>query len=240
MKITIISYVCTILFISSCTIDNCYKSPGKISEKIINTNSFKTIEINDVFRVSIKQDSLFCVIVKAGDKIIDNVLCEVDDDILKIKDDNSCYWLKSFERPEITIVSPEYEHIILNGESDIISLGIISCNNFSLDVYAGASSAEIMLNCNKFEFSLNQGTGNFNFGGECINSFYYNLGTGFIYADNLSTNNSTVTNISSGDIYLNVTEKLDVELKSSGDIYYYGDPEVNILGQTSSGELIKL
>ena len=82
------------------------------------------------------------------------------------------------------------------------------------------------------------GSGNIDLTGESSSGSFTISGSGHISSYNYSQIDCISKISGSGDMYLNVSEKLDVTISGSGSVYYIGDPSLNVK-ITGSGRVIK-
>jgi hypothetical protein len=229
-----------IISIISCNPDNCFKSTGNSVSIIRQLDSFREIEINDLFTVNISYDTMPHVLIVGGANLVPDVETKVIDNRLIIKDNNSCNWLRSFQRIQIVIYNDSLDCLVVNGQSDVFSTDSLRSRELVLDVFSGISKIDMVLNCNSFLFNLNAGTGNYTFKGKAGIAYFYVLGTGFLIADNLITGYTFITSNTTGDCYIMATKEVYAKILDNGDIYYSGDPYLVNSVITGSGKLIKL
>jgi hypothetical protein len=101
--------------------------------------------------------------------------------------------------------------------------------------------SDLILNCNYFRFDDSYSTlGLFKFRGKAGKSrFYVNYGSS-VDAAELVSERADIYLKTTGDVYINVTEHLRVWIWGPGNIYYSGNPAlVEIMEERSSGKLIK-
>jgi len=75
--------------------------------------------------------------------------------------------------------------------------------------------------------------------GTAKNVYLYAGETGWFYCGNLIAENVHANNGGSGDIILNATNSLLVELTSIGNIDYYGNPAVTVSVHSGKGKIRK-
>ena len=241
-RLVLVFPVIVLLIISSCSKNSCVKSSGEIVEEERLIEEFTKLTIEDLFTVYYKHDSINRVVISAGKNLIDQIITEVSDSNLLIENINRCNWMRSLKvRPEITVYAKKINTVLMNGESDFISIDTITTEVFTYEVWSGVSSTELLLDCSQLNFSLNATTGDYNISGRAGVEYIYSVGNSYVYASNLMSAFSFISSNSTGDIYVNSSQKIEVHLLNSGDIFYSGCPSVAlIIEQLSTGSLIHL
>ncbi len=231
-----------LILTASCRKNSCFLSKGDMVQEERILEGFKQLTVEDLFTVYYKHDSINKVVVKSGANLIDGILTNVTDSSLVIENTNKCNWMRSFKnRPEVTVYSNNLEKLVMNGESDFISLDTIKTKEFTYEVWAGISTAKVLLNCDCLNLSLNATTGDYNFSGRAGVEYIYSVGNSFVDASNLMSGYSFISSNSTGDIFVSSSKRIDAHLLNSGDIFYYGCPlYVTIVEQISTGSLYHL
>jgi Putative auto-transporter adhesin, head GIN domain len=75
-------------------------------------------------------------------------------------------------------------------------------------------------------------------GGEVTQQEITISSSGDLYAQDMVSQDANVRISSSGDAYIRVVNNLDGSISSSGNIHYYGNPQIHV-SSTSSGKVIK-
>ena len=101
--------------------------------------------------------------------------------------------------------------LVVNGKG-IYTTGelCLKGKEFSLAIYGGINKSQHFLK------------------GKVERASYHLEGGSDIYADELLTESSSVTHKSYGDTYLHATSHLKVSIFSTGNVYYSGNPELNV------------
>ena len=88
---------------------------------------------------------------------------------------------------------------------------------------------------------LKQHTGpaDFNIHGVSKFLYVYTNGNGWMYCQDMLADKVHVSSNGTGDVFVNAENELRVELRSIGNVNYYGNPVLNVTEHTGSGEVIK-
>lgn len=63
-------------------------------------------------------------------------------------------------------------------------------------------------------------------------NYIFDQGYGFLHLQNLQSNSAFIVQHGTGDIHVNVSNEMDVEITGIGNVYYAGNP---VITQTSTG-----
>ena len=240
MPYRIIVTVILLFSFSSCENNTCLMSSGEKQLENREIGGFKKLIIEDVFTVYYKYDTISRIEVYAGFNLLTGIKTTIIDSSLTIENTNKCNWTRSLKvRPEITIFSPTLDCVIMNGESDFITTDTLKSNDLTYEVWAGISTANLLLDCEVLKFKLNGVTGDYTLNGSAGVAYIFSIGNGHIHGTELNTGYSFINNSSTGDIKVNVSKEIEVHLLNTGNIYYFGNPySIVVLEQQSTGSLI--
>lgn len=203
---------------------DCLKSTGKIIVEKRELKNYKNIELNDHFVVNLIQDTIEFVEVEAGKNIISEIKCVVINNKLKISDELTCNWARSYKNEKIiNIHFINLDSIDVIGECDIISIDSIFTDTLFIDIKSGIATVDIKLRANGIYFRT-IATGDFKLSGKVNFNYQYIFGTGYLHAENLSSKYIHIVSKTTGDCYINVKDHLFVEQIYSGNVFYKGSP----------------
>ena len=222
-----------------CNPDKCFHSTGELTLENRTVDDFSALIIYDVFDVEIIPDTLCRVELWTGEKLLPYITTKLQDSALVIKNENECNWLRSFEnRPQIRVFCNNFQDIRVEGEIDLEFKDTLHTDIFTFHVWSGLSTARLMLDVQELRFSLNGGSGEFYFDGKTRRSNFHCDGNGYVFAQGLASEVSSITHISTGDVYVSVTNELNARLLRSGDVYYSGEPvSINIVNDGGTGQV---
>jgi len=173
----------------------------------------------DVF---IHHDSLYYVIIEAESNILPYIVTETaDDDMVLRTRRGRC--INNREPIRIHVYTPDLRRVALMGSGDIDAEQLAGVHtelriSGSGDIQAGVLAENLK--------AVISGSGDLHLMGEVDVSEMEISGSGDIRAYDLVQRNCFATISGSGDMYLNVTDLLDVRITGSGDVYYTGNPQV--------------
>ncbi len=245
MRLRFFAYLFVIVLACSCKKDgmmDCFKSNGKASTETRYPGSFSAIKVYDKIDVVICQGPECKVVLAAGSHVIKNILTEVKDGELQIKNNNSCNFVRGYKKKtRLTITVPLLSQLRHMGVGEIKFEGNFTQDSLSI---MAESSGDIRLNgtFNSLRIASN-GNGDIYLAGSCRQLNAYMKGTNYLYARDLAIGHSVfVETLSVGDCYINAASAaiLNSHIWRSGNVYYRGNPpSINsVYGSGSKGRLI--
>ncbi|MEO8588775.1 MAG: head GIN domain-containing protein [Flavobacteriales bacterium] len=234
--------LCVLLF-AGCDkeqMDDCITSTGPMREEVRMLAGFHTVEMEDRLDLLLEQRTANTVAIEAGLNLIGQVITEVRDSVLYVRNDNRCNWVRSF-KPRITVKVPvdAIGKLVLRGTGNVTCGDTIQRSYFLLEQWGAQGSAVLTMDVGNVDIALHTGAGDVTIYGRC--SATANLYSGIMgpidasgmRARFVNVNNSGVT-----DIRCWVDNVLDVQVRDAGDVYYRGEPydvRTQVIG---SGEVI--
>ncbi len=243
MKLNCLSFcfLAGLLVLQGCEEENmcdCIKSTGSVVSEKRSLNDFSSLEVRKNVIVTLYQDTVNYVEVEAGSNLIGLVRTEVTDGILKITNDNTCNWVRSYDIKVHARVHLKNISLIEHYGSEEINCGNVLKGEF-IDVYEN-NSADIHLNLDVVQVYARQMIG----GGDIYLSghsrFLYTFGGsfGYIYAKEMVSDSVLVDHRGTGDIHVSPTTWMKVNIDDRGNVYYSGSPVV-VSYLNGTGELYR-
>ncbi len=217
---------------------DCFKSTGKDITETRDASYFNKIVLEDNVNLVLTQSDDYAISVFGGKNVLKKVRTDINNEVLNIKNNNSCNWMRSFDR-EITVYAhvKTLNNIEYRGSGDISSTNTLTGDSLHLNVWEGAGKVDLDVNLHRNYIFFHIGTANIHYSGNAYLSYISLTSFGPIYAENLATRFTYVTNKGSNVCYVNSNLRLEATITNLGDIYYFGDPEIS-LNDTGEGELI--
>lgn len=210
--------------------------------------SFDRIANDGSFNVYIVQDTIYQVIVEAESNLIPYIRTRVNGNTLEIDTKEN---LNSNSSMNIYVRTAEVNGIYLNG-SGIINMDSLSSNNLIVDI-SGSGNINLNTTANSVNAKISgsgaiflgakttnietriSGSGNIDLTGETNTGKHTISGSGNINAYNFMHKECEAKISGSGNMYLNVTDMLDVYISGSGSVFYIGDPQLSVSIPGSGG-----
>ena len=228
---------------------SCKKSPltnGKVITETRILSSFNELYLHDNIDVTLVKSDIFKIEITTGENLMPNIISDVVDGAIFIKNENTCNWLRSYDCPlEATIyfsgdiTSIYYESVGFLKTNDYIIDDNIS--RFDLQIEDGSGEINLKIKCKSLYITSNFGTSDIIFEGEADYINISQRGLGPIKAENFPTKIADVYSYSSNNIYINGYEKLNSYIYDIGNIYYKGNPTINsYISPLAEGKLIPI
>lgn len=230
--------------VSSCnksTGFDCFKSTGSIKKVERAIPYFHSIQLNDNINIYLVQSDQIKLELEAGKNLMNQIVTEVtEDSILVIGNNNTCNWVRSYDKPiNVYLSFKELRNFEYRSVGDVTNSDTLRADSLQIDIYEGAGNIELTLRTIVCEVNLHYGTANVILNGRSNANIFYQLGAGKIDASNLLAGNVYLRNWSSNDMLIWATNFLSVEIKGLGNVYYKGTPGIqsSLIGE---GQLIPI
>ncbi len=219
----------------------CLKGAGEITERVVPVGSFGEIFIGPNVTVVLVQDGTNEVHIIGGKNLVNFVSTEITDNMLVIKNENRCNFLRSYKQ-EITVeihYTGLYK-IEFEGTKPLSCESPISGNNLTVVVRDGAGHVDLDLAYNNLTYVVTNGWGNFDLSGTTNTLILDIRSNGFGATYDLAVGSElNVASSTAGLLKINA-ENADCtfDLQSVGDLWYIGTPSNLDVTTTSEGEVI--
>ena len=213
---------------------------GDVATETRSVSGFNKVENEGQFDVYIIQSDEYSVTIEAESNLIGRIRTRMNGSILEIDTKDN---LKPSSPMKLYIYTPDMNGVKLSG-SGIIDLGEVITDELDVrlsgsgdirgsvdadDVYIGISgsgTANLSMYCNTIETDVS-GSGDMYFNG-MANTAYFNIsGSGAVRAYDFELQKCSAKISGSGDMFVNVSEHLNVTISGSGSVYYIGYPSIN-------------
>ncbi|MBN2610693.1 MAG: DUF2807 domain-containing protein [Bacteroidales bacterium] len=202
--------------------------------------NFSVIHVHRNSEIVLVQDTCYKIVAEGEDRAVENTVWEVKNDTLRIKSRNSPIF-RIEEVPRLTLHFPDLTWLTTFKPARIYNTDTLKLNYFYVYSIGEIGELNLVVDCNTFGLDNSANTlGNFFIKGKASLAYLFNRYGSTIYADSLFCREVQVINESVGDVYISASEQLRVYLWSTGNIYYYGNPDISIVEKRNSGELVRL
>ena len=213
------------------------KDDGDIVRKEMMLSSFKQVSIYGIYNVVLRQDTIHKLIIEGVEDFITDIEAQVRNDTLIIKDIHKNLF-RIEERPTLYLHFTDIKHLWTLNPVKVTNEDTLKLDRFYYYPVGEIGEAQLTVQCNFFGMDNSANTlGRFYIKGTTQTAKFYNRYGSSIYADGLKAQVVEVYNESIGDVYVNADELLKVFIWGTGNIYYSGDPVVQIIEKRSSGQV---
>lgn len=200
-------------------------------------SGFHGVSVSSGIDLYLTQKNAEEVFVEAESDDINKIITEVEGGVLKIYiKEKSWFNLNWNTKPRKVYVSfITLDKIEASAGSDVISQGQFKLDRIKIDASSG-SDVKLELEANEISVGSSSGS-DISLKGTAIN-FQADASSGSdIDAGDLQTKNCNASVSSGSDVKVNVSEKLDANASSGGDIVYYGNPKIKDINKSSGGDV---
>ena len=244
VKIYAALIVLAITLLPGCSKDNlfdCFTGAGKIVTEQRTASPFGGIVLNNNLDLYITQGPDYSISVEAGKNLQKNIKTEINDGVLTISNENTCNWVRSYDKPmNVYITCVDLDSIIYQSSGNIHTLNTLTTDSIKVLVKEGAGLIDMNINTHKSYFQLNEGTVDLEVRGYSDVVYLSSNSYGLANCLDLQANFIYMSSGSTNDCYVQVNLEFLVVIENVGNVYYTGDPGTLEYTRNSSGELIKL
>jgi hypothetical protein len=255
-KYLYLALLLTCISLTSCEdiLDHCIDGNGNRDVDLRMLDSFKEIQINGDFEISIDTNQVTSARIEADENLMDFIVTHVTSNRLIIESRNG-HCLRPSQPIEISVTCPFVNVIHLNGSGSVDCFGL-KTDELEVSVSGSGQVTCNDVECNTADYELEgsgsivsklvteninaqiEGSGEIRISGLSLNSDLKIIGSGRIKADKLNTNVCVAYISGSGTIESYVNNALDVTIIGSGIVYYKGNPVVESF-ISGSGKVIR-
>jgi len=224
-------FLALILLLTSC--EDALVKPGDDAVETRALDDFFKLEVNGCIDVTFKQSEIFEVRIEAGENHINFVDTDVVGDWLIIDED-----IASLRNHDIRAIvsAPNLDEIIINGSGDVDATGLDAA---TIEVRVNGSGDMNIDALSDLMIAQVSGSGDITLLGETIDLDLTVKGSGDINARNSISDYAEVHVKGSGDVKVNVFKELYASINGSGDIHYWGNPEIVNTNVSGSGDILE-
>ena len=217
-----------VLLLCSCNKENrwdCFKKTGDIVFEQRELIPFTTLETADNIEFILVQDTVDKITIEAGENLIESISSEVENGVLRVKNNNKCNWSRSY-KPKIVakLHFTQLDSIVHNGYGEIRNENIFVANHINISINNNGD-VDLAIDAVFCEIDLHQ-SGDLILNGTCSTLGIWASGNNWIRCRSLATATTFIETKSTGNAFLNSSHKLTVILNGSGDILYSGSPPI--------------
>ena len=178
--------------------------------------------------------------LSGGEYLLDWITTEQHTDSLVVMNENTGNWLRSYKKVPELIIHPSGLTSIQYFSSGFVRCeSRICCDTFVLDVRRGGGSIDLDFDVNKLKVSNLAGTCDITLRGTSYITFIHNTSYGPVMSNDLHSEQIYMNNNGFSDVHVFARRTFVAQINSSGNIYYYGNPEQVELTRSGSGVFFK-
>jgi len=248
MKQQIFVYI--ILFLlASCSSEkapDCFQTSGAITTESVTVASFSKIRIEDDVSLVIRQGPVQEVLIETGENLRNDVTVQVIDEVLIIKDNNRCNFVRDYGITTAIVTTPRLNEIRNSSEFDVISEGVLDFPFLQLksDTTEGIEDSRksgdftLTINCEDFRVEAN------GFSGFYIDGFAEKASITFqdeiprFEGRNLIVNDLRIFQRSANVMVVHPIERIRGVIRGTGNVIAVNRPPVVEVEEFFTGRLL--
>lgn len=247
MKKLIYSLIATVLL--SCNgknVPDCFQNAGAIVQKEFTVELFTEITVFERVQLILKEAPEQKIIVETGEYLMNEIVVEVENGQLILKDENVCNLTRDYGITKIYVSAPNINSIRSSTGLPILSEGILNYPDLALvsedfgaeGIYHTIGDFRLEVNCTNLTVTTN------NLSHLFLSGTVENLTIGFYSGNsrfegrNLIAQNILIFQRSSNDMILNPQLTLNGEIRSTGNVILVNEPPVVDVQAYYTGRLI--
>jgi len=202
-------------------------------------SGFHAIEISGSYDVYITQGSSESVKVEAPADIMDHVITEVEDGVLKVHNKNESGWnwggWNGHKKIAVYVTATSLNKLDVSGSGDAFFKDGLTAGDMKIKV-SGSGDVSGKLDVKTLDCSIS-GSGDMKLSGHAESANVSVSGSGDYEAKGLATVNTAVHVSGSGDAGVNVSTNLEASVSGSGDVSYTGGAHNVVKSKSGSGDI---
>jgi len=202
-------------------------------------SGFHAIEVSGSYDVYIEQGSSESVKVEAPADVMDHVVTEVEDGVLKVHNKHESGWnwggWNSHKKIAVYVSIKDINELSVSGSGDAYFKSGLNANNLKIRV-SGSGDVLGKVDVKTLDCSIS-GSGDMKLSGHAESQNVGVSGSGDYEAKGLATANTTVHVSGSGDAGVNVSTNLEASVSGSGDVSYTGGAHNVVKSKSGSGDI---
>lgn len=225
---------------SSCK--KCGNKIGNQTELKSTLEPFHSLKITGKFIIQLCQDSTYTMKLKGGEGLLSNINYSVKDSTLVIDNTNTCSFTKNYSDGVVLQlgVGPLKELWVSN-PFELKNCGFLESDNLIIHLEECAQKTAIQGKFNYLKLTVGGGSSNVTLMGSASDLLIENVGFGQVTATDFPVNTAKINEHSTGSVYVNSKDHLEVNFYGSGNVFYSGSPIIKANEKIKTpGKLIQL
>jgi hypothetical protein len=235
MKIILMFFLSVSVFITSC---NEILFHEELTTRTIVTGDFHALRVYGIYDIVLIQDSTNRIDI-SGVNNVSSVDAVVINDTLIV--DNHKRITFNPHKNKLSVHFTDLRYLVTNDPVNVTNYDTIRAGQLIFEAYGEIVEARMVLNCDNLYFvSYPYSLGFFHFSGKSNSCLLWNNYGSTIFADSLSCKYAEIITSSVGDVFVNASENIRISLDGPGNVYYHGNPAIEIAEKKGTGKIIPL
>ena len=237
----------SLLILGGCDYIDALSKTGELTTKDFTIDTFDQIIIETSVELVLSNDTTVTAKAEGLDFILPRLELNQEEKVLRIES-NGAIGFRKEQMPRLILSAPDDLRITSNFPAEITNLDTLIIDHLTIVVNGRGTftQCDMLVDAGTISLAIyGSNVGDHTFKGKANQLHVVAEGLSSVNASDLEANEVNYIQRSVNDAYLNAKEKLYVEISSSGDLYYYGNPDTTInfgepLYEVDLGEVIHL
>jgi hypothetical protein len=210
-------------------------------------DSIKKIYVEKGIELIVSEGPIFKVTIQTGSNLIDDIEVSREGNMLRLKDNTTCNWVREFGQTKVLVTTPKLEEIYSKTDRNISSNGVLTFSKLKIvsvddnaDHLEGAGTGDFFINVNNNELQIesNNVSRFYLSGNTTLAKFLLWAGDSRIEAQNLNATNIEVFHRGSNDMTVKPLNSIYGVINSTGNVILTNNPPTVNVQQLYQGHLI--
>ena len=221
----------------------CIEATGSIITKDFTVSDFDKIIVHQGISLVVTEGPIYKVEVQTGENLMSNIEVRVDGDLLTLKDNTTCNWVREYGNTVVYITAPNITELHSKTERTIASNGVLKfpvLRLIAMDLSNGAGTGDFNIQVNNSQLVIeNNNVSRYYISGQTdalLVNFYD--GNGRFNGDNLTAKKINIYHRGSNDMVVNPSESIIGKMVSTGNVILKNNLSIVDLKQLNQGRVI--
>ncbi|HEY1115636.1 MAG TPA: DUF2807 domain-containing protein [Chitinophagaceae bacterium] len=237
--ISIVTLFLLLVSLSACRKGGCLENAGNTTRVERKVAPFHQVDLYNDIDLVLTQDSVEQITVETGSNLQPNIVTEVQNGVLTIKNNATCAWLRNpAEKTTVYVTFKTLDKINYSGSGDVRSTDTLRLERLDILSDIGAGNVELTVDAGLVMAYIFNENADYILHGRADQCHTYTNARATIDFSDLTVRYYNMGYGAIKDTYINVTEQIDLEIYYKGNVYYKGEPKIKTTYH-STGRLIK-
>jgi hypothetical protein len=226
--------------LTACHKPGCLESGGAVTTVERRAAPFHRIDLFDNIDLVLTQGSTEKIRVEAGTHLQPNITTEVTNGVLTIQNTTNCNWLRGpSEKITVYVSFKTLDLLNYNGSGQVRSTDTLRIPELEVSSETGGGNVELTVHTGLLRAFIDHESADFIIRGTADECHAYTNSRGTLDLSELQVRRYNIRYGAVKDTYVRVSERLEVEIYFTGNVYYRGDPQITTIYH-DTGRLIKV
>lgn len=205
-------------------------------DKTYGVEAFHAVRAGSHYNVVMEQGDRHTVRLEGDEEAVRRVEVEVKDGTLHLGWENDRNWRNNNGRVTAYVTYQQVDEVTSSGSGNLTCRSALTGDRVKVRNSGSGNMSVAEITADELEIS-NSGSGNLDLAGRVKHQDIRVSGSGNVRAFDLKSEQADVSISGSSNVDLHVTEALEARISGSGDVRYRGQPKMERLRVSGSGEI---